>query len=91
MKIVVFGGTGDVGRSIVEKLVAGDKQVVVLTRRVDQPSVGNLHYVVGNVLDYSTVEKCMHRNDQIIISLGFNDSALDTMSRGTKNIIEAMQ
>ncbi len=89
MRIVVFGGTGDVGKIVVAKLVAKKQQVVVLTRQ-QKESTESMHYMVGNVLDYNAVDSCIKEGDSIIISLGFNNSAMDTMSKGTKNIIEAM-
>lgn len=90
MKIVVFGGTGDVGKVIVDKLIAKNEEVAVLTRQFKQ-STGKLHYITGNVLDYESVEKCVSKGDKVIISLGFNNSEHDTMSRGTKNILDAMK
>ncbi len=89
MRIVVFGGTGDVGKIIVEKLVSKNRQVVVLTRQ-QKEATENIHYFSGNVLVYESVNSCINEGDCVIISLGFNNSALDTMSKGTKNIIDAM-
>jgi putative NADH-flavin reductase len=90
MNIVVFGGTGDVGQEIVSKLIDQDKKVAVLTRQSKQSS-DKITYVVGNVLDYNSVETCIENSDQIIIALGFNNSATDTMSKGTQNILNAMK
>ena len=90
MKTVIFGGTGDVGQIIVDKLNKTSRPVTVLTRQ-DKKSTEHLHFKVGNVLDYNSVESCIGEGDQIIISLGFNNSALDTMSKGTKNILDAMK
>lgn len=89
-KIIVFGGTGDVGQIIVRKLLNTGEPVVVLTRQ-EKTSSDNLFYVVGDVLDERTVEKIINTNDKVIIALGFNNSSLDTMSRGTANIISAMK
>jgi len=90
MKILVFGGTGDVGKEIVTKLLKEGKYVSVLTRQM-MDSTEKLKYITGNVLDYNTVENCIEETDQVIITLGFNNSDADTMSRGTKNILTAMK
>ena len=89
MRTVIFGGTGDVGQIIVDMLNGASQAVTVLTRQ-DKKSTEHIHFIPGNVLDYDAVENCINEGDQIIISLGFNNSALDTMSKGTRNILEAM-
>lgn len=88
-KIVVFGGTGNVGELVVTKLLNKGKSVVVLTRQEKQ-SPSNLDFVVGSVLDENLVEKILNPNDKIIIVLGANNSDLDIMSKGTANILFAM-
>jgi putative NADH-flavin reductase len=89
-KIMVFGGTGGVGQIIVQKLVDNGENVCVLTRQ-SIPSKPNLTYKLGNVLDIESVEKFTEQDDNVIIALGFNNSSLDTMSKGTANIISAMK
>ena len=89
--IVVFGGTGEVGRIVVEKLLAQGRIVKTLTRnKTSKSSHTNLNLIVGNVLEVSTVEQCIESQDIVIIVLGFNNSSLDTMSRGTANIVSVM-
>jgi putative NADH-flavin reductase len=90
MGIIVFGGTGDVGQIIVQKLLDKGENICVLTRQAKFKKP-NLTYQIGNVLDVDTVEKLIKLGDKIIIALGFNDSSLDTMSKGTANIISAMK
>ncbi len=89
MKTVIFGGTGDVGHIIVDILNKTNQTVTVLTRQ-EKKSTEHLHFKIGNVLDHNSVENCINEGDQIIISLGFKNSGLDTMSKGTKNILDAM-
>ncbi|NOU46898.1 MAG: NAD(P)H-binding protein [Bacteroidales bacterium] len=89
-KIIVFGGTGEVGQVIVQKLLDKEKHVYVLTRQTME-SKTHLNHKVGNVLDIETIEQIIDQDDKIIISLGFNNSSLDTMSKGTANIIAAMK
>ena len=88
-RIIVFGGTGDVGQIIVRKLLNRNYSVVVLTRQ-EKPSTVNLKFVTGNVLDEKIIEKIINPSDKVIIALGFNNSSPDTMSKGTANIISAM-
>lgn len=90
MKISVFGGTGDVGKAIVDKLTAKNQIIKVLTRQA-KASTEKVNYITGNVLDYHTVERVIEKDDLVIISLGFNNSARDTMSKGTQNILNAMK
>lgn len=89
MKAVVFGGTGAVGELIIDNLVKINQKVTVLTRQ-EKKSTEYLDFKIGNVLNYNFVENCINEGDQIVISLGFNNSQLDTMSKGTKNILDAM-
>jgi len=90
MRIVVFGGTGQVGQLIVSKLTAMGENVVVLSRQAKAPE-NNIEYVVGDVLHEKLVEQCIEPGDKIVVALGFNNSAFDTMSKGTANIIAAMK
>jgi len=90
MKIVVFGGTGSVGQLIVNKLAAQGLKVLVLTRQAKEPG-NNIEYVAGDVLDEKIVEQCIEPGDGVVVALGFNNSAFDTMSKGTANIIAAMK
>lgn len=90
--IVVFGGTGSIGQLVVKNLLKGKATVKVLTR--NKPSAKNMEgceYIAGNVLDQVAVDNVISKEDIVVITLGFNNSARDTMSRGTENIIKAMK
>ena len=90
--VVIFGGTGEVGRIIVDKLLQQGRSVKVLTRNpVSESSHANLHLIEGNVLDALAVKRCIEFQDIVIIALGFNNSSRDTMSTGTANIVSAMR
>lgn len=89
--VIIFGGTGNVGQIIVKKLILMNNFVKVLTRGSRKSTEdNNLKYIEGNVLDYGNVKNIIDKDDLVIISLGFNNSGLDTMSKGTQNIINAM-
>ena len=90
MKNIVFGGTGDVGQIIVQKLLEKGEPVCIFTRQTKE-AINNLTYKIGNVLEIKTIEELIEKDDLIIISLGFNNSSFDTMSKGTANIISAMK
>jgi len=90
MKIAVFGGTGSVGQLIVNKLTAQGENVVILSRQAKESS-NHIEYIAGDVLDENVVEQCIEPGDRVVVALGFNNSAYDTMSRGTANIIAAMK
>ena len=44
MKVLVTGGTGLIGRTLVKDLLSDDHEVTVLTRQ-SLESVGQLHYI----------------------------------------------
>ena len=89
--IAIFGGTGDVGKIIVDKFLSSGNIVKVLSRNPAITSERkNVHFITGNVLQVADVQKCVEVGDSVIITLGFNNSREDTMSQGTKNIISVM-
>ncbi|TAM99204.1 MAG: NAD-dependent epimerase/dehydratase family protein [Chitinophagaceae bacterium] len=89
-KTIAFGGTGAVGRIIVDKLISNGKTVSVLTRQ-QRSSNEKLTYFVGNVTNEAEVEPLINANDQVVIALGIANSSVDAMSKGTANIISAMK
>lgn len=89
-RTIVFGGTGDVGQLIVNKLLEKGETVCVLTRQSKQAK-SNLSYVVGNVLDFDTVEKIINKADKVVIALSIANSDPETTSKGTRNIISVMK
>ena len=87
----IFGGTGDVGRIVVDKLLSTNDVVKVLSRNPTHPAEhSNVHFIIGNVLEISDVQRCLEVGDSVVITLGLKNSSEDTMSRGTKNIVSAM-
>jgi putative NADH-flavin reductase len=89
--VIVFGGTGAIGRLVVEDLLDLNYEVKVFTRQISN-AIGSerVTFIHGNVLDYASVEESISSEDIVIISLGFNNSTLDTMSKGTENILRTM-
>lgn len=89
-KTLVFGGTGSVGELVVEKLIEKGHSVVVLTRQ-ERESSNKVEFLLGDVRDKKTVDGIVNSTDDVIVTLGATNSSPDIMSKGTANIISAME
>ena len=63
-RVTVIGGSGFVGRALVERLARAGKQVIVLCRNSDRAkflkpmgNVGQITIIAGNVLDEAVLTK----------------------------------
>ncbi len=93
MKLAIFGATGGTGRCIVEQALAGGHEVTALVRqpRGDLLRPG-VTVVQGDVLDPPRVAATLAGQQAVLVALGTSrGSPRDVCSRGTRNIIEAMQ
>jgi putative NADH-flavin reductase len=92
MKIVVFGGTGSVGRQVVEQAVEEGHEVTVVTR--DRAAVEEhhprLHAEEGSVFDVGAIAPVIAGHDAVIVTLGGGRKG-GVRGRGTGAIIEAMK
>ena len=72
MKVVIFGATGIVGKSILKEALAQKHQVTVLTRDASRVSIKdkNLTVVEGNVMDRNVVNDILKNQDAVIQSIG---------------------
>lgn len=61
MKILILGGTGAMGKSIVEKLGARGDEVFVTSRSQHEDS-GNIHYLTGNARNKEFLTKILGDN-----------------------------
>ncbi len=72
MKILVTGGTGNVGSVVVSELLKRDTEVRVLARK--QPVTGKLpagvEVVIGDLLDPVSVEQAMRGADKLFLLNG---------------------
>src|ERR1700729_1493424 len=59
MKILVIGGTGQVGSEVVKELKRRQADVRVLVRKADEKSLPGVELVVGDLLDPVSIEKAM--------------------------------
>ena len=69
MKILVIGGTGNVGGAVVKELLSRNADVRVLARR--QPEKGKLppavEVAIGDLLDPVSVEQAMQGVDKLFL------------------------
>ena len=91
MKVILFGGTGTVGRLVVEQAVEQGHEVTLLTRnraRVGPPDP-RVHVVEGDVFDARAIAPVIAGHDAVVVTLGGGNKGR-VRARGTTAIIEAM-
>jgi len=89
MRIVVFGGTGSVGRLVVEQALAQGHDVTVLTRGRAAQDRPRLEVVQGDVFDVRAVAPVVAGQDAVVVTLGAGRKG-GVRARGTATVIEAM-
>jgi putative NADH-flavin reductase len=91
MKVVVFGGTGSVGRHVVEQTLRSGHEVTVFTRdpaRVDRQHE-RLRVAQGDITDAAAVARAVACHDAVIVTLGGGRKG-NVRAPGTRAVIEAM-
>jgi putative NADH-flavin reductase len=93
-KIALFGGSGQTGRHVVEKLLRQGHAVKALAR--DPQKIPTTHALLerlqGDVLDVSAVEKTVSGCDAVVSVFGHvKGSPAWLQTEGTKNILRAME
>lgn len=74
MAYVITGATGHIGNNLVKKLIEQNKDVRILTRRVDESIVNlDVEYKIGNVFEYSFLLENINTNDIVIHLAGVID------------------
>lgn len=105
MKVLVVGATGGSGRATVEELLSAGHEVTAFARRPDALPVTSelLKIFQGDVMKPGDVERAVHGQDAVIVTLGITENALlvrmrgsartplDVRSAGTRNVIAAMR
>lgn len=95
MKLAVFGGTGRVGRRIIEYAIAGGDTVRTLVRDPARlPAVwSGLEHTVGDVTDSAAVLATLEGTDAVLSGLGGAGLANPgtTLSEGMQTIAAAMR
>lgn len=91
MKVIVFGGTGSIGRLVVEQAIEQGHDVTVVTRdpaAVEQQSP-RLTVEEGDVFDARALTHVVAGHDAVIVTLGAGRKG-GVRAKGTAAIIEAM-
>ena len=92
MKVIVFGGTGTIGRLVVEQAVEQGHEVTLLTRNraLVGPPDPRVHVVEGDVFDARAIAPVIAGHDAVVVTLGGGRKG-GVRARGTAAIIEAMR
>jgi putative NADH-flavin reductase len=97
MNVAVFGGTGGVGRHVVDQLLAQGDSVTMLVRdpaKVTRPAGDRLRVVVGGLDDATAIEETIAGSDAVISALGpsLKRGATGTpLTEGTRTIVAVME
>lgn len=92
MKIFITGGTGFIGKHVLEKLQNENKFHVVILTRQKRDNQKGLSYVQGDISNTSLISEYIGQSDYVIHMAGCkNDpkSFFQTNVKGTENIINA--
>lgn len=91
MRIALFGGTGRVGRYILDMLLDENIEVAVLARSPEKLTSSSplLKVIKGDVLHKEDVEQTIQGADAVISALGTDKQ--NTLQRSMPHIIEAME
>jgi putative NADH-flavin reductase len=90
VKIIVFGASKGVGREIVREALSRGHQVTAFSRS-EVPATPNLTVIRGDVLEPAVVSDVLEGYDAVVCALGAGNTASDTRSRGTQNILDGMK
>jgi nucleoside-diphosphate-sugar epimerase len=90
--VLVIGGTGFIGRALVQKLVDDGDDVRVLTRRVNRPPREGVTYHVGEVADRESLRRAID-GAQVVYDLSMGGGPdwgdyLRDFVRGAENVAE---
>ena len=79
MKILVIGGTGNVGAEVVKELQKRKADIRLLIRKDSTPMPPGVEVAIGDLLDPVSVEKAMHGVDKLYL---LNAVAPDELTQG---------
>ena len=94
MNIAVFGGTGALGKVLVEQALVAGHQIRVLARTPEKMGLENDSLTVfkGDAFDFDAVSQILEGQDVVFCAIGgvgLGDST--TRSKATENILVAME
>ena len=100
---VIIGGSGFLGKKIVENLVANNKSVIVIDKNINNTNDRNVKFFQCNVANSNDLSKITLSKNDIVHHLASNliipnkprfnryEYFSDTTINGTRNIIELMK
>ncbi|MCW6003436.1 NAD(P)H-binding protein [Micromonospora sp. CPCC 205371] len=96
MRVTVLGGTGKIGRHVVDQLLAAEHQVVALVRNPGKLTIKhpNLTVQVGQLSNPDAVREALTGSDAVISALGpsLKRGAKGTpVTDGTRTVVAAMR
>ena len=65
MKILVTGGTGNVGAEVVKELLKRKADIRLLVRKEGAPTPKGFEVAIGDLLDPISVQKALHGVDKL--------------------------
>jgi putative NADH-flavin reductase len=96
LKILIYGGTGNIGQRIVAEALQRGETVTVIARypeRAPLPPAERLHVVAGDVLDTESVTRALQGEDVVVSALnsgrGNDSEGADFLLRATQSLITA--
>jgi putative NADH-flavin reductase len=96
MKIAILGGTGFVGKILIEKAISAGYQVVALARNKSKLAEysGNIEIIEGNYFDKEVMRKVVNSSDAILSTIGpptkKTNLTVENYAEAMKNLIEIM-
>jgi nucleoside-diphosphate-sugar epimerase len=94
LRVLVIGATGGTGRQLVQRALDQGHRVTAFVRDPTRLHVehANLRIVIGNVLDYASVEPAMRGQSAVLCALGHKRFFYPNkiQSNGMRNILRAM-
>lgn len=94
MKLTIFGATGGTGLQVIDQAVQAGHDVTALARDPAKLAAwqDKIRIITGNVLEVQDVAKALEQAEGVICALGTTgNNPKDVVSKGTQNIISAMQ
>lgn len=99
MRVLIVGATGNVGQLTVKKAIEVGYEVTAFARSPEKlnDQSERLHFVSGNVMDATSVDRAMAGHDAVITVFGVPlkwstiTSVPDLCTVGTRNVLTAME
>ena len=88
MRVVVLGGNGNIGGSLVTKLIAGEHEVACFNRGLSGPCHGGAEVIIGDRNDRATFEKAMQARkfDAAVDLTSYNKTDAESSIRAFRDV-----